>query len=200
MTAYETYRDYNGKPFMSYKGIPIERFFHGHLGRNGLTGHHVYTAKMPDGSIITRQLLKDVKREIVSIFFKGESLTMKKIKHNRVKGWRGYENGRWVLDFWSKSEAESWLNAKETPVVSEWVTHQQVIDMLERNPKESEEQTKADNEDYRSTLKTDIISRMEAAQQRFGRLQLADTPPESERQILRCEPPFDTQAQITTSD
>ncbi len=29
--------------------------------------------------------------------------------------------------------------------------------------------------------KTDIISRMEAAQQRFGRLQLTDTPPEPER-------------------
>ncbi len=29
--------------------------------------------------------------------------------------------------------------------------------------------------------KTGIISRMEAAQQRFGRLQLCDTPPEPER-------------------
>ncbi len=28
---------------------------------------------------------------------------------------------------------------------------------------------------------TDIIARMEAMQQRFGRLQLCDTPPESER-------------------
>ncbi len=42
---------------------------------------------------------------------------------------------------------------------------------------------------------TDIISRMEAAQQRFGRLQLTDTPPESERQILRCAPPVDAQAE-----
>ncbi len=41
----------------------------------------------------------------------------------------------------------------------------------------------------------DIIARMEAAQQRFGRLQLTDTPPESERQILRCAPPFDAQAE-----
>ncbi len=44
-------------------------------------------------------------------------------------------------------------------------------------------------------MKTDIISRMEAAQQRFGRLQLCDTPPESERQILRCAPPFDAQVE-----
>ncbi len=44
-------------------------------------------------------------------------------------------------------------------------------------------------------MKTDIISRMEAAQQRFGRLQLTDRPPESERQILRCAPPFDAQAE-----
>ncbi len=55
---------------------------------------------------------------------------------------------------------------------------------------------------------TDIISRMEANQARFGsfpsllvsaenerRLQLQDTPPESERQILRCAPPFDAQAE-----
>ncbi len=58
---------------------------------------------------------------------------------------------------------------------------------------------------------TDIIARMEAMQQRFGnsgkfpsllqsaenerRLQLCDTPPESERQILRCAPPFDAQAE-----
>jgi hypothetical protein len=44
-------------------------------------------------------------------------------------------------------------------------------------------------------MKTDIITRMEAAQQRFGRLQLCDTPPESERQILRCAPSFDAQAE-----
>ncbi len=44
-------------------------------------------------------------------------------------------------------------------------------------------------------MKTDIIARMEAMQQRFGRLQLQDTPPESERQILRCAPPFDAQAE-----
>ncbi len=43
--------------------------------------------------------------------------------------------------------------------------------------------------------KTDVISRMEAAQQRLGRLQLCDTPPESERQILRCAPPFDAQSE-----
>ncbi len=57
---------------------------------------------------------------------------------------------------------------------------------------------------------TDIISRMEAMQQRFGghqfpsllqsaenerRLQLTDTPPERERQILRCAPPFDAQSE-----
>ncbi len=68
---------------------------------------------------------------------------------------------------------------------------------------------------------TDIIARMEAMQQRFSdeetlralkfaldpfpsllqsaenehRLQLCDTPPESERQILRCAPPFDAQAE-----
>ncbi len=42
---------------------------------------------------------------------------------------------------------------------------------------------------------TDIIARMEAMQQRFGRLQLTDTPPESERQILRCAPPFDAQSE-----
>ncbi len=55
---------------------------------------------------------------------------------------------------------------------------------------------------------TDIISRMEANQARFRsfpsllvsaenerRLQLNDTPPESERQILRCAPPFDAQAE-----
>ena len=41
----------------------------------------------------------------------------------------------------------------------------------------------------------DIISRMEAMRQRFGRLQLTDTPPESERQILRGAPPFDAQAE-----
>ncbi len=46
-----------------------------------------------------------------------------------------------------------------------------------------------------SKSKTDIISRMESAQQRFGRLQLTDTPPESERQILRCAPQFDAQAE-----
>ncbi len=39
-------------------------------------------------------------------------------------------------------------------------------------------------------MKTDIIARMEEMQQRFGRLQLTDRP-ESERQILRCAPPFD---------
>ncbi len=57
-------------------------------------------------------------------------------------------------------------------------------------------------------MKSDIISRMEEAQQRFNpfpsllvsaenerRLQLNDTPPESERQILRCAPPFDAQAE-----
>ncbi len=59
-------------------------------------------------------------------------------------------------------------------------------------------------------MKTDIISRMEAMQQRFAPtkdqiaeemaeqydvLQLTDTPPESERQILRCAPPFDAQAE-----
>ncbi len=57
-------------------------------------------------------------------------------------------------------------------------------------------------------MKTDIITSMEAAQQRFNpfpsllvsaenerRLQLADMPPESERQILRCAPPFDAQAE-----
>ncbi len=44
-------------------------------------------------------------------------------------------------------------------------------------------------------MTTDIISRMEAMQQRFGRLQLTDTPPESERQILRCAPPFDAQSE-----
>ncbi len=42
---------------------------------------------------------------------------------------------------------------------------------------------------------TDIISRMEAMQQRFGCLQLCDTPPESERQVLRCALPFDAQAE-----
>ncbi len=55
---------------------------------------------------------------------------------------------------------------------------------------------------------TDIISRMESNQARFGsfpsllvsaenerRLQLNDTPQESERQILRCAPPFDVQAE-----
>ncbi len=60
----------------------------------------------------------------------------------------------------------------------------------------------------RESIPTDIIARMEAAQQRFGsfpsllqsaenerRLQLTDTPPESERQILRCAPPFDAQAE-----
>ncbi len=44
-------------------------------------------------------------------------------------------------------------------------------------------------------LSADIIARMEAMQQRFGRLQLCDTPPESERQILRCAPPFDAEAE-----
>ena len=44
-------------------------------------------------------------------------------------------------------------------------------------------------------MKTEIISRMEAMQSRFGQLQLTDTPPESERQILRCAPPFDAQAE-----
>jgi len=43
--------------------------------------------------------------------------------------------------------------------------------------------------------KTEIISRMEANQTRFGQLQLTDTPPESERQILRCAPPFDAQSE-----
>ncbi len=57
---------------------------------------------------------------------------------------------------------------------------------------------------------SDIITRMEAMQQRFGkhqfpsllqsaenerRLRLTDTPPESERQILRCAPQFDAQAE-----
>ncbi len=55
---------------------------------------------------------------------------------------------------------------------------------------------------------TGIIARMEANQARFGsfpsllvsaenerRLQLCDTLPESERQILRCAPPFDAQAE-----
>ncbi len=55
---------------------------------------------------------------------------------------------------------------------------------------------------------SDIITKMEAMQARFGsfpsllvssenerRLQLNDTPPESERQILRCAPPFDAQAE-----
>ncbi len=55
---------------------------------------------------------------------------------------------------------------------------------------------------------TDIIARMEANQARFGsfpsllvsaenerRLQLCYTPPESERQILRCAPQFDAQAE-----
>jgi hypothetical protein len=44
-------------------------------------------------------------------------------------------------------------------------------------------------------MKTEIIARMEAMQLRFGQLQLTDTPPESERQILRCAPPFDAQAE-----
>ena len=44
-------------------------------------------------------------------------------------------------------------------------------------------------------MKTEIISRMEAMQSRFGQLQLTDTPPESERQILRCARPFDAQAE-----
>lgn len=48
--------------------------------------------------------------------------------------------------------------------------------------------------DYERARQEDI-ARMEAAQQRFGRLQLCDTPPESERQILRCAPPFDAQAE-----
>ncbi len=55
---------------------------------------------------------------------------------------------------------------------------------------------------------SDIIARMEDAQQRFNpfpsllvsaenerRLQLNDTPPESERQILRCASLFDAQAE-----
>ncbi len=57
-------------------------------------------------------------------------------------------------------------------------------------------------------MTTDIITRMEAAQQRFNpfpsllqsaenerRLHLCDTPPENERKILRCAPPFDAQAE-----
>ncbi len=54
---------------------------------------------------------------------------------------------------------------------------------------------KGDEVVYDDRSETDIIARMEAAQQRFGRLQLTDTPPESERQILRCAPPFDAQAE-----
>ncbi len=58
-----------------------------------------------------------------------------------------------------------------------------------------------------SKSKADIIVRMEAMQERFNpfpsllvssenerRLQLNDRP-ESERQILRCAPPFDAQAE-----
>jgi hypothetical protein len=48
---------------------------------------------------------------------------------------------------------------------------------------------------FKLMKQTDIITRMEAMQQRFGRLQLRDTPHESEREILRCAPPFDAQAE-----
>ncbi len=55
-------------------------------------------------------------------------------------------------------------------------------------------------------MKIDIISRMEAMQQRFGNeptfaeqeFEQDDpdrVPTESERQILRCAPPFDAQAE-----
>ncbi len=48
---------------------------------------------------------------------------------------------------------------------------------------------------------TDIITRTEAfpsllqSSENERRLQLTDTPPESERQILRCAQPFDAQAE-----
>ncbi len=77
----------------------------------------------------------------------------------------------------SKSKTE--IEAEKLERLARWPTVESERDYHDRVDEES----------------FDIIARMEAMQQRFGRLQLCDTPPESDRQILRCAPQFDAQAE-----